>query len=80
MNHLDIDTIIDYVMIDKINEETKTLAGIVCAHTIRCKECATIVDAFQTVYESLRERMEKEEIYENLMSIATKNIGLELMR
>ncbi len=78
MNHLDIETIIDYVMISEINDETKALAGEVCGHIIRCKDCMEKVNAFQTVYEALSRDLEKEQIYECLMQMAENTIQQEV--
>lgn len=75
MNHLDIETIINYVTINEVNEETKALAGKVCGHIIRCKECMEKVNAFLTVYEAISGEMENEQIYDHLLQMA-ENINM----
>lgn len=70
MKHLDIDTIIEYVMIDEINEETKKLASDVCSHIKECKECRNVLNAYLSVYGKLIEEAERKAVNRKLIKDA----------
>jgi len=70
MNHLDINTIIDYVMINEINDETKKLASEVCSHIKECKECRETVNAYLDVFGKLIEESERKAINRRLIEEA----------
>lgn len=78
MSHLDIDTIIEYVMIDKINDETKALASKVGSHIRDCEECRELVNAYMCVYEGLVEEAANRKILnEQLRSILEERMASE---
>ena len=47
MNHLTVEEIIDFISMDKLNEETLELAATVNGHITKCQECFENVKAFQ---------------------------------
>lgn len=70
MNHLDTNTIIDYVMINEINEETKKLASDVCSHIRECEECRETVNAYLNVYGNLIGESERDAVKRRLIEEA----------
>lgn len=78
MSHLDIDTIIDYVMINEINDETTALAVKVGTHIRDCSQCRELVDAYLRVYESLiEESVNRKMMSEQLRNILRENMAKE---
>lgn len=73
MNHLDVNTIIDYVMINEINDETKKLASEVCSHIKECNECRETVNAYLNVYGKLIEESEHKAINRRLIENAVED-------
>lgn len=47
--HLTKDDIIDFILIDTLNEESLELAKRVNTHIMECSECFKLVNAFRTV-------------------------------
>ncbi len=76
MSHLDIDTIIEYVMINEINDETKALASKVCGHIKECEECRNLVDAYQCVYDGLvEEAVNRQILSEKLKKLVNERMS-----
>ncbi len=74
MNHLDINTIIDYVMINEINEKTKNLASDVSGHIRECEECRETVNAYLNIYSELIKESEREDVYDRLAGSELEDI------
>lgn len=53
MNHINVDDVIEFVSIDKLDNDTIALAQKVNSHLLICPECRERVTAFQTVYDAL---------------------------
>ncbi len=64
MEHLSVDEIIDFVSFEKWTEETAKLASIVNGHIYKCKECRTIVTAFQQLHDEFEDLCAAEDFKE----------------
>ena len=51
MIHLNVDEIIDFVSMNKLDSKSLALASKVNAHLLKCSACRNKVRAFQTVYD-----------------------------
>lgn len=73
MSHLTVCQIIDFVSSTELNESTKKLIATVNKHICECPECLEKVQAFQTIYDEFRFRLDDEEMKNFLASYDEKN-------
>lgn len=51
MDHLTVDQIIEFVSMNKLDEDAIALSATVNGHIRKCEKCLKLVRAFQTVYD-----------------------------
>lgn len=66
MNHLTTTEIIDFVSINKIDNNSLKLASKVNGHILKCDDCRKLVRAFQEVYDELQ-RMGRSSEFEQIL-------------
>ena len=66
MNHLTTTDIIDFVSINRIDENSLNLASKVNGHILKCDDCLKLVKAFQEVYDELQ-RMGRSSEFEQIL-------------
>lgn len=67
MKHLTVDEMIDFVSINKLDDESLKLASVVSAHILQCDICRKKVEAFQIVYDELI-KMTKNKNFSNIIN------------
>lgn len=77
MNHLTIDEILEFVMMEKLDARSLRLASRVNGHILRCDECLEKVKEFQLVCEKLG-RIEKEALRLKMAEKPEAEFGKEM--
>ncbi|MBQ8058113.1 MAG: hypothetical protein IJ275_07270 [Ruminococcus sp.] len=55
MKHLTIDEIKKFVSINKMDDESMSLASKVNLHILKCDKCLKVVEAYQELYDGLKQ-------------------------
>ena len=72
MKHLDVDEIIRFVSLNKINRETVEFAAYVNGHIRKCPQCLALVQSFQTIYDEFSRLDKSGDFKEYAATVALK--------
>lgn len=77
MNHLSVDEIIGFVMVEELTEESVKLIDKVNSHICTCGKCLETVQAFQLIYDEFMGMSANEDFKAFLARTLNSEIKLE---